>query len=120
MLRTLRCGTRPGQSGRQIRVAKVGGHGRRNIQRSFNRGPRRQRVCGQARLRRGSTCANSRTLVSARLRRFAGDGSFAFTVVRGRSPSAIERVVEVSGDVLRTPSRTISTISWWWRRVSIR
>jgi len=36
--------------------------------------------------------------VSARLRRFAGDGSLAFTVVRWRSPSAIERVVEVSGD----------------------
>jgi hypothetical protein len=46
----------------------------------------------------GRKCANSRTLVSARLRRFAGDGSRAFTVVRGRSPSAIECVVEVSGD----------------------
>jgi len=28
----------------------------------------------------------------------AGDGSLAFTVVCGRSPLAIERVVEVSGD----------------------
>jgi len=39
-----------------------------------------------------------RELENARSRRFAEDGSLAFTVVRGRSPSAIERVVEVSGD----------------------
>jgi hypothetical protein len=36
--------------------------------------------------------------VSGSVASVAGAGSLAFTVVRGRSPSAIERIVEVSDD----------------------
>ena len=73
---------------------------RRNIQRSFNAswpGDGNVFVAGKLnyvpveRARTRDAC--ERSVASA-----AGDGSLAFTVVCGRSPSAIERVVEVSGD----------------------
>jgi len=69
---------------------------RRNIQRSFNAS-----WPTTARWLRASLRSNVRELENACERSVAsaaGDGSLAFTVVRGRSPSAIDRVVEVSGD----------------------
>jgi|KBSMisStaDraftv2_1062788.scaffolds.fasta_scaffold16190_5 hypothetical protein len=87
---------RDNQAGRFVLRAPRG----RNIQRSFNASWPATATC----LLRASLTtspverARTRDACERSVASAAGDGSLAFTVVCGRSPLAIERVVEVSGD----------------------